>query len=127
MDETAPALEHTVDQPRMLTRKRATQHRATRVDDIPNYNEKYHTFEAIVRDYVKHDSGNYKVMEGIVKSRYMVRSQTAKRGLARSHAAVVSGEIAGYETAQERPRELENKLYFALRDGTVLLAWIIEN
>ena len=80
-----------------------------------------------VRDYVKHDSGNYKVMEEAVKSKYIVRSKTAKRGLARSHAAVVSGEIAGYETAQERPRELENKLYFALRDGTVLLAWIIEN
>ena len=105
-----PAPEDSFDKPRMLTWKRATQHRATGVDSIPNYNEKRHTFEAIVRDYVKHDDGNYKVMEGTVKSRYMVRSKTAKRGLAGSYADVVSGKIAGYETAQEKQCELENKL-----------------
>ena len=57
----------------------------------------------------------------------MVRSKTVKRGLARSYADVVSGKIAGYETAQEKQDELENKLSFALADGTVLLAWIGEN
>ena len=62
--------------------KRATQHKTTGVNIIPNYNKKRHTFEFIVRAYVKHDDGNYKVMEGIVKSRYMVRSKTMKRGLA---------------------------------------------
>ena len=57
----------------------------------------------------------------------MVCSKTVKRGLAGSYADVVSGKIAGYETAQEKRDELENKLSFALADGTVLLAWISEN
>ncbi len=105
-----PAPEDPFDKPLMLTWKRAKQHRATGVDSIPNYNEKRHTFDAIVRDYVKHDDGNYKVMEGTVKSKYMVGSKTAKRGLAMSSADVVSRKIAVYETAQEEQCELENKL-----------------
>ena len=53
----ATALEDPFDKARMLTWKRATQHKASGVDSIPTYNKKRHTFEFIGRAYVSMMTG----------------------------------------------------------------------
>ena len=53
----ATALEDPFDKARMLTWKRATQHKTTGVNIIPNYNKKRHTFEFKVRAYVSMMTG----------------------------------------------------------------------
>ena len=75
VDDLANAMEDELDKRRMATWKRAMSNKRAGVDLFPNYDEKSNTFQFTVRAYKKLDDGNYKAMEGIVKSVYKGRQR----------------------------------------------------
>ena len=67
------------------------------------------------------------VMQGMIKSVYIVRQKHVKRGFVGAFVDFCKGDFAGYETAQEKQREREENLTAALADATVMKTYIGEN